>query len=60
MTTLAKEHHYKEIYIIGDGETLQTINEKCNAPFILIDNPHIQDIEDIFEHVPRKITYQKT
>ena len=54
-----KEHHYEEIYIIRDGETLQTISEKCNAPFILIDNPHIQGIEYIFEGVPLKITYKK-
>ena len=55
-----KEHRCEEIYIVGDGETLQTISEKCNAPFILFDNPHIQDIDDISEGVPLKITYQKT
>jgi hypothetical protein len=65
MTTLAtarpvvrKEYQCEEIYIVGEGETLQTISEKCNAPFILFDNPHIQDTDDIYEGVPLKITYQ--
>jgi len=55
-----KEHPCDEIYIVGEGETLQTISEKCNAPFILIDNPHIQDTDDISEGVPLKITHEKT
>jgi len=45
--------------MVGEGETLQTISEKCNAPFILIDNPHIQDTDDISEGVPLKITQEK-
>jgi len=57
---IAEEHPCDEIYIVGEGETLQTISEKCNAPFILIDNPHIQDTDDVYEGVPLKITHEKT
>jgi hypothetical protein len=54
-----KEYQCEEIYIVGEGETLQTISEKCNAPFILFDNPHIEDTDDIYEGVPLKITYKR-
>ncbi|KAH7445182.1 hypothetical protein KP509_02G111400 [Ceratopteris richardii] len=38
----------EEVYVVRDeGETLQTISEKCHAPFILLDNPHVQDTDDI-------------
>lgn len=38
----------EEVYVVrDDGETLQTISEKCHAPFILLDNPHVQDTDDI-------------
>ena len=50
-----KERPCAEIYIVGKGETLQTISEKCNAPFILIDNPHIQDTDDIYEGLPLRL-----
>jgi len=53
-----KERPCEEIYIVGEGETLQTISEKCHAPFILIDNPHIQDTDDISEGLPLQIAYQ--
>jgi hypothetical protein len=55
---LQKEYPCEEIYIVGKGETLQTISEKCNAPFILVDNPHIQDTDDIYEGLPLQITYE--
>nr|ABR16814.1 unknown [Picea sitchensis] len=56
--TIVNRHNRpcEEIYIVGEGETLQTISEKCNAPFILFDNPHIQDTDDIYEGLPLKIT----
>lgn len=56
---IVEERPCEEIYMVGEGETLQTIIEKCNAPFILFDNPHIQDADDIYEGVPLKITYQR-
>ena len=58
-TVVKKEYQCEEIYIVREGETLQTISEKCNAPFILFDNPHIEDTDDIYEGVPLKITYQR-
>lgn len=52
-----KERPCEEIYIVGKGETLQTISVKCKADFILIDNPHIQDTDDIYEGLPLQIFY---
>lgn len=46
----------EEMYIVEEGETLQTISEKCNAPFILMDNPHIQDTDDLSQGLVLKIT----
>ncbi|GLJ55986.1 hypothetical protein SUGI_1201920 [Cryptomeria japonica] len=46
----------EEIYTVEEGETLQTISEKCNAPFILMDNPHIQDTDDLSQGLVLKIT----
>lgn len=37
----------EEVYVVRDGETLQTISERCNAHFILVDNPHILDTDDV-------------
>lgn len=37
----------EEVYVVRDGETLQTISERCDAPFILIDNPHVLDTDDV-------------
>jgi hypothetical protein len=37
----------REIYVVKDGETLQSISIRCDTPFILIDNPHIQDTDDV-------------
>jgi len=54
-----QERPCEEIYFVGEGETLQTISEKCNAPFILFDNPHIQDTDDLYEGLPLQITYQR-
>lgn len=35
------------IYTVRDGETLQIVSAKCHAPFILADNPHVQDTDDV-------------
>ncbi|KAJ8619609.1 hypothetical protein MRB53_028138 [Persea americana] len=37
----------EEVYVVRDGETLQSISERCDAPFILIDNPHVLDTDDV-------------
>ncbi|KAH7663917.1 LysM domain-containing protein [Dioscorea alata] len=36
-----------EVYIVEEGETLQTISVKCNTLRILDDNPQIKDTDDI-------------
>ncbi|KAF3441687.1 hypothetical protein FNV43_RR15602 [Rhamnella rubrinervis] len=45
-----------EIYVVREGETLQTISEKCGDPFIVEENPHIQDPDDVFPGLVIKIT----
>ena len=45
-----------EIYVVREGETLQTISEKCGDPFIVEENPHIQDPDDVFPGLAIKIT----
>ncbi|CAN6438958.1 unnamed protein product [Victoria cruziana] len=45
-----------EIYVVGEGETLHTISEKCADPFIVENNPHIQDPDDVFPGLVIKIT----
>ncbi|CAL5401120.1 unnamed protein product [Camellia sinensis] len=37
-----------EIYVVGEGETLHTISDKCGDPFIVEKNPHIHDPDDVF------------
>ncbi|KAK6942619.1 GDSL lipase/esterase [Dillenia turbinata] len=37
-----------EIYVVREGETLQSISEKCGDPFIVEENPHIHDPDDVF------------
>ncbi|CAN6850829.1 unnamed protein product [Brassica oleracea] len=38
----------EEIYVVGEGETLHTIGDKCGDPFIVERNPHIHDPDDVF------------
>ncbi|KAK8672155.1 hypothetical protein V6N13_110528 [Hibiscus sabdariffa] len=45
-----------EIYMVGEGETLQTIGDKCGDPFIVEHNPHIHDPDDVFPGLVIKIT----
>ncbi|PIN16231.1 hypothetical protein CDL12_11108 [Handroanthus impetiginosus] len=45
-----------EIYVVGEGETLHTISEKCGDPFIVEQNPHIHDPDDVFPGLVIKIT----
>ncbi|XP_047324713.1 uncharacterized protein LOC124928225 [Impatiens glandulifera] len=45
-----------EIYVVGEGETLNTISDKCGDPFIVEQNPHIHDPDDVFPGLVIKIT----
>nr|KYP34313.1 hypothetical protein KK1_044754 [Cajanus cajan] len=45
-----------EIYVVGEGETLHTISDKCGDPFIVERNPHIYDPDDVFPGLVIKIT----
>ena len=44
-----------EIYVVREGETLQTIGEKCGDPYIVEENPHIHDPDDVFPGLVIKI-----
>lgn len=48
-----------EIYVVGEGETLHTISDKCGDPFIVERNPHIHDPDDVFPGLVIKITPTK-
>lgn len=45
-----------DLYVVGEGDTLQTISEKCGDPFIVERNPHIHDPDDVFPGIVIKIT----
>ncbi|PON83144.1 LysM domain containing protein [Trema orientale] len=45
-----------EIYVVREGETLQTISERCGDPYIVEENPHIHDPDDVFPGLVIKIT----
>lgn len=45
-----------EIYEVKQGETLQTISEKCGDPYIVEGNPHIHDHDDLFPGLLIRIT----
>ncbi|KAL6651229.1 hypothetical protein ACP70R_010154 [Stipagrostis hirtigluma subsp. patula] len=38
----------EEVYVVGEGETLHTISDRCGDPFIVERNPHIHDPDDVF------------
>ncbi|KAH0469877.1 hypothetical protein IEQ34_001435 [Dendrobium chrysotoxum] len=44
---LGRERRCDEIYVVKQGETLQTISVDCNTLSILDDNPQIVDTDDI-------------
>lgn len=50
------EYNCEEIYVVHEGETLQSISEKCGDPFIVEENPHINDPDDVFPGLVIKIT----
>ncbi|KAK1297611.1 hypothetical protein QJS10_CPB15g00646 [Acorus calamus] len=45
-----------EIYVVEEGETLHSISDKCGDPFIVEENPHIHDPDDVFPGLVIKIT----
>ncbi|KAL3839793.1 hypothetical protein ACJIZ3_024384 [Penstemon smallii] len=45
-----------EIYVVKEGETLHTISNKCGDPYIVEENPHIHDPDDVFPGLVIKIT----
>ncbi|KAF4358519.1 hypothetical protein F8388_005175 [Cannabis sativa] len=45
-----------EIYVVREGETLQTISERCGDPYIVEENPHIHDLDDIYPGLVIKVT----
>lgn len=49
-----------EIYVVQEGETLHTISNKCGDPFIVEQNPHIHDPDDVFPGLVIKITPPKS
>ncbi|OIV98931.1 hypothetical protein TanjilG_07366 [Lupinus angustifolius] len=49
-----------EIYVVGEGETLHTISDKCGDPFIVDRNPHIHDPDDVFPGLVIKIISTNT
>ncbi|XP_058759790.1 uncharacterized protein LOC131633091 [Vicia villosa] len=53
---LYKRPYCDEIYVVGEGETLHTISDKCDDPFIVENNPHIHDPDDVFPGLVIKIT----
>ncbi|CAN6240558.1 unnamed protein product [Urochloa humidicola] len=38
----------EEVYVVGEGETLHSISDRCGDPFIVERNPHIHDPDDVF------------
>lgn len=45
-----------DIYVVREGETLHSISDKCDDPFILENNPHIQQHDDVSPGLVIKIT----
>ncbi|KAJ3706666.1 hypothetical protein LUZ61_010371 [Rhynchospora tenuis] len=45
-----------ELYVVTEGETLHSISDKCHDPYILEENPHIHDPDDVFPGLVIKIT----
>lgn len=44
-----------EIYVVEEGETLETISNKCSDSYIVERNPHIHDPDDVFPGLVIKI-----
>ncbi|KQJ97531.1 uncharacterized protein LOC100821016 [Brachypodium distachyon] len=46
----------EEIYVVGEGETLHGISDRCGDPYILEHNPHVHDPDDVFPGLVINIT----
>jgi hypothetical protein len=46
----------KEFYVVGEGETLHGISDRCGDPYILERNLHVQDPDDVFPGLVLRIT----
>uniref|UniRef100_A0A0D9VNR0 LysM domain-containing protein n=1 Tax=Leersia perrieri TaxID=77586 RepID=A0A0D9VNR0_9ORYZ len=53
------ERACEEIYVVAEGETLHSISDKCGDPYILEQNPHVHDPDDVFPGLVIKITPSK-
>lgn len=56
VATAARGRECSEIYVVREGETLHSISDKCDDPFILENNPHIQQHDDVSPGLVIKIT----
>ncbi|KAK1392799.1 LysM domain-containing protein [Heracleum sosnowskyi] len=50
-----RRHVCDEIYVVEEGETLQSISNKCRDSYIVERNPHIHDPDDVFPGLLIKI-----
>lgn len=48
----------EEIYVVGEGETLHSISDKCQDPFIVEHNPQIVQDSDVYPGLVIRITPQ--
>ncbi|RWW03462.1 hypothetical protein BHE74_00036146 [Ensete ventricosum] len=48
-----------ETYVVGEGETLHTVSDKCGDPFLVERNPHIHDPDDVFPGLVIKLAPSK-
>jgi hypothetical protein len=46
----------EEFYVVGEGETLHGISDRCGDPYILERNPHVHDLDDVFPGLVLRIT----
>ncbi|XP_052169479.1 uncharacterized protein LOC127786185 [Oryza glaberrima] len=53
---LAAARPCEEIYMVEEGETLHSISDRCGDPYILEQNPHVHDPDDVFPGLVIKIT----
>ncbi|KAJ3682092.1 hypothetical protein LUZ60_014665 [Juncus effusus] len=54
--SLIRQMPCDEIYVVSEGETLNSISDKCDDPFIVERNPHIHDPDDVFPGLVIMIT----
>ena len=55
-SSLVGQRPCDEIYVVSEGETLHSISDKCDDPFIVERNPHIHDPDDVFPGLVIMIT----